>query len=167
MALRGTAFLSPGRTALAAASLLIALPLGAQYPGQVTRTSKDAPELRSIAVLEWTGEAGNPKASRLVPVAVLDGGQLQDGGIYLARPQPLALDSEVEYQLQQDGKPAGLFFAQSPGGKANLAEVLKQTLARFGGKGGGAHDFAQGGGLPEDQLEEALDFAESLLRVVS
>jgi alanyl-tRNA synthetase len=65
------------------------------------------------------------------------------------------------------GKPAGLFFAQSPGGKANLAEVLKQTLARFGGKGGGAHDFAQGGGLPEDQLEEALDFAELLLRVVS
>jgi alanyl-tRNA synthetase len=65
------------------------------------------------------------------------------------------------------GKPAGLFFAQSPGGKANLAEVLKQTLARFGGKGGGAHDFAQGGGLSEDQLEEALDFAELLLRVVS
>ena len=65
------------------------------------------------------------------------------------------------------GKPAGLFFAQSPGGKANLAEVLKQTLARFGGKGGGAHDFAQGGGLSEEQLEEALDFAELLLRVVS
>jgi len=64
------------------------------------------------------------------------------------------------------GKPAGLFFAQSPGGKPNLAEVLKQTLAKFGGKGGGAHDFAQGGGLREDQLEEALDFAESLLRVV-
>jgi len=64
------------------------------------------------------------------------------------------------------GKPAGLFFAQSPGGKPNLAELLKQTLAKFGGKGGGAHDFAQGGGLREDQLEEALDFAESLLRVV-
>jgi alanyl-tRNA synthetase len=62
------------------------------------------------------------------------------------------------------GKPAGLFFAQSPGGIANLAEVLKQTLAKFGGKGGGAHDFAQGGGLRDDQLEEALDFAESLLK---
>jgi hypothetical protein len=115
MALRGTAFLSPGRTALAAASLLIALPLGAQYPGQVTRTSKDAPELRSIAVLEWTGEAGNPKASRLVPVAVLDGGQLQDGGIYLARPEPLALAGEVEYELEQNGKPVGLFEIKNAG----------------------------------------------------
>ena len=103
------------RTALAAVSLLIALPLGAQYPGQVTRTSKDAPELRSIAVLEWTGEAGNPKASRLVPVAVLDGGQLQDGGIYLARPEPLALAGEVEYELEQNGKPVGLFEIKNAG----------------------------------------------------
>jgi hypothetical protein len=104
-----------GRTALAAASLLIALPLWAQYPGQVTRTSKDAPELRSIAVFEWTGEAGNPKASRLVPVAVLDGGQLQDGGIYLARPEPLALASKVEYELEQNGKPVGLFEIKNAG----------------------------------------------------
>jgi hypothetical protein len=103
------------RTALAAVSLLIALPLWAQYPGQVTRTSKDAPELRSIAVLEWTGEAGNPKASRLVPVAVLDGGQLQDGGIYLARPEPLALAGEVEYELEQNGKPVGLFEIKNAG----------------------------------------------------
>jgi hypothetical protein len=108
-------FLPMGRTALAAASLLIALPLGAQYPGQVTRTSKDAPELRAIAVLEWTGEAGNPKASRLVPVAVLDGGQLQDGGIYLARPEPMALAGEVEYELEQNGKPVGLFEIKNAG----------------------------------------------------
>jgi hypothetical protein len=115
MASRGTAFLSMGRTALAAVSLLIAFPLWAQYPGQVTRKSKDAPELRSIAVLEWTGEAGNPKASRLVPVAVLDGGQLQDGGIYLARPEPLALAGEVEYELEQNGKPVGLFEIKNAG----------------------------------------------------
>jgi hypothetical protein len=104
-----------GRTALAVAGLLVALPLGAQYPGQVTKASKDAPELRSIAVLEWTGEAGSPKASRLVPVAVLDGGRLQDGGIYLARPEPLALAGEVEYELQQNGKPVGLFEIKNAG----------------------------------------------------
>ena len=61
------------------------------------------------------------------------------------------------------GKPAGLFFAQTPGGKADLAGALKTTLAKFGGKGGGTHDFAQGGGLREDRLEEALNFAETLL----
>jgi alanyl-tRNA synthetase len=61
------------------------------------------------------------------------------------------------------GTPSGLFFSQTPGGNTNLADVMKQTLAKFGGKGGGAKDFAQGGGLPEDQLEAALIFAESLL----
>jgi hypothetical protein len=102
------------------ALLLFALPVWAQYPGQVAKTSKEAPELRSIAVLEWTGEAGSPKACRLVPVAVLDGArlegdQLQDGGIYLARPQPLALAGEVEYELQRNGKPIGLFEIKNSG----------------------------------------------------
>ena len=63
------------------------------------------------------------------------------------------------------GAPTTLFFTQSPGGKANMPEVIKQTLAKFGGKGGGSRDFAQGGGLPEDQLDAALGFAESLLRM--
>ncbi len=61
------------------------------------------------------------------------------------------------------GTPAGLIFSQSPGGSANLSEVMKQSVAKFGGKGGGTRDFAQGGGLPEDQLAPALSFAESLL----
>jgi len=97
------------------AFLLNCLPAYAQYPGQVTKNAKESPELRSIAVLEWTGEEGKPKASRLIPVAVLDGGRLQDGGIYLARPQPLALAGEVEYELEQDGKPIGLFDIRNTG----------------------------------------------------
>jgi hypothetical protein len=103
------------RTALSVVGLLAALPVWSQYPGQVTKKAKDSPELRSIAVLEWTGEVGTPKACRLVPVAVLDGGELQDGGIYLARPEPLALAGEVEYELQQDGKPLGLFDIRNTG----------------------------------------------------
>ena len=61
------------------------------------------------------------------------------------------------------GVPAALFFSQTPGGNANLSEVMKKTLAKFGGKGGGTRDFAQGGGLPENQLGAALSFAETLL----
>jgi hypothetical protein len=100
--------------------LLFALPLWSQYPGQLTKSSKDAPELRSIAVLEWTGEPGKPQKSRLVPVAVLDqrqveGDQLQDGGVYMARPEPLALAGEVEYELQEYGKPIGLFDIKNSG----------------------------------------------------
>jgi hypothetical protein len=100
---------------LAALAFVAALPGWAQYPGQVTKKSKESPELRSIAVLEWTGVAGKPNSSRLVPVAVLDGGELQDGSIYLARPEPMAVAGEVEYELQQDGKPLGLYDIRSAG----------------------------------------------------
>jgi hypothetical protein len=95
--------------------LLATLFAAAQYPGQVAKNAKESPELRAIAVLEWTGEAGKPKASRLVPVTVLDQGELQDGGIYLARPEPLSLTGEVEYELEQDGKPVGLFDIRNAG----------------------------------------------------
>lgn len=96
-------------TTLAAASLAAAPPVSAQYPGQITNDNKNSSELRAVAVLEWTGDADHPKASRIIPVCIYDGQDLQDAGIYLARPAPLALQNQVEYQLQWDGKPVGLF----------------------------------------------------------
>ena len=104
-----------GRTLLAAAGLLAVLPAFAQYPGQIAKKDKDNPALRAVGVLEWTGEAGKPKTSRLVPITVFDGEQLQDGGIYLARPEPLAVQGGVEYILQKDGGKIGLFEIQSAG----------------------------------------------------
>ena len=62
------------------------------------------------------------------------------------------------------GKPAALFFAQTTGGPAEMGGVLKQTVTRFGGKGGGGRDFAQGGGLEESRLEEALAYVQALLQ---
>jgi len=97
------------------AMLLAGAPAYAQYPGQVAKADKDMPEMRAIAVVEWTGDADKPKNSRIVPVTVLDQGELQDGGIYLARPEPLALASEVEYELEQNGKPMGLFVVNHAG----------------------------------------------------
>jgi len=61
------------------------------------------------------------------------------------------------------GQPTKLFFAQTPGGTSEMGSLLKQTLAKFGGKGGGGADFAQGGGLEESRLEEALVCAQALL----
>ncbi len=87
----------------------------AQYPGQIAKKDKDTPELRAVAVLEWTGDEGKPKTSRLVPITVYDGQALQDGGVYLARPQPLALASEVEYELEKNGDPVGLFDIRTAG----------------------------------------------------
>ncbi len=108
--LRGN--LLPAPAFALAVAFACALPASAQYPGQVTK-SKDTPELRAVAVLEWTGDEQHPKASRIIPVSVFDGQELQDGGIYMAQPEPLALEGEVEYQLKQNGRNVGLFVIES------------------------------------------------------
>ena len=56
--------------------------------------------------------------------------------------------------------PAGIVFAQTPGGPADMGTLLKEALVAVGGRGGGSRDFAQGG-LPagcdvEKLLREAV-----------
>ena len=113
-----TGFIRP--ISLAIAFSLVAAAACAQYPGQVTKTSKDTPDLRAIGVVEWTGDAGKPKTSRLVPITVYDGEALQDGNVYLARPQPLALAGEVEYELEKNGQPIGLYDIRNAGQEQGL-----------------------------------------------
>jgi len=109
---QATKVFSIGEIALTAVLCACASATSAQYPGQVTK-SKDSQELRSIAVLEWTGDEQHPKASRIIPITVFDGQQLQDGSVYMAHPEPLALEGEVEYLLKQNGKNTGLYVIQN------------------------------------------------------
>ncbi len=81
----------------------------AQYPGRVESKKKTAPTVRAVAVLEWTGEVGKPSASRIIPISVFDGEKYQPGGLYLAKPEPLALEPGTEYVLQDAGVARGLF----------------------------------------------------------
>jgi alanyl-tRNA synthetase len=54
-----------------------------------------------------------------------------------------------------------LVFAQSSDQNNDLGARMKETLAKFGGRGGGSKDMAQGG-LPEaSQVELALAFAKA------
>ena len=111
---------SPSSASIRPTSLALALGFAAsaalaQYPGQIEKKSKEAPTLRATAVLEWTGDLGKPKESRLIPITIYDGQTLQDASIYLARPQPLALTSDVEYELQKNGTPQGLFDIKKAG----------------------------------------------------
>jgi alanyl-tRNA synthetase len=75
----------------------------------------------------------------------------------------IAAQPAVVALIGEAGSPAKLYFAQSAGGPADMGSILKQTVVKTGGKGGGARDFAQGGGLESGSLEEALSFAERLL----
>ncbi len=50
-----------------------------------------------------------------MPVTVYEGEKLQDGGIFMARPEPMSLAGEVEYELKQNGKTFGLFDIKNAG----------------------------------------------------
>jgi hypothetical protein len=91
--------------------LSLGLFLAGQAPAQMTHAAKTTKpqELRAVGVLEWIGEAGKPSASRLIPVAIFTGDRYQDAGVYLARPEPLAVQPDTEYELQQGGVPKGRF----------------------------------------------------------
>jgi hypothetical protein len=100
--------------ALALASIMLiagtVFPAEAQYPGHTQQNdAKKVKSPRAISVLEWTGDAGKPKASRIVPVSVFVDGGYQDAGLYMAKPAPLAVESDTVYELQQAGVPQGLF----------------------------------------------------------
>ena len=118
----------------AAALLTVALPAAAQYPGQITNAGKNTPTLRAVAVFEWTGDEAHPKTSRLVPICIYDGKDLQDADFYLARPAPIALESDVEYQLFEDGKPIGRFnvetAAHEQGSWVGYGKHLPMPVAR-------------------------------------
>ena len=94
-----------------------------------SKKDKDTPDLRAIAVLEWTGDEGKPKTSRLVPITVYDGQALQDGNVYLARPQPMALAGEVEYELEKNGQPIGLYDIKNAGQEQGLVGRLRRLEA--------------------------------------
>ena len=94
-------------------TLPVCLSVWAQYPGRIQTGKKAAPSIRAIGVLEWTGDAGKPKASRIIPISVFDGEGYQPGGLYLARPAPLAVEPGTEYVLQDAGVSRGLFDVNS------------------------------------------------------
>ena len=56
---------------------------------------------------------------------------------------------------------AALVFAQSPGQKSNMGQLMKDAMAQLGGRGGGTADMAQGG-LPAGSADLAA--IEKILR---
>ena len=71
--------------------------------------------LRSIAVLEWTGPAGKPTSSLLIPVAIYTDDRFIDGDDYLADPVPLPVQSGTQYILQRSGVAQGTYDLDAAG----------------------------------------------------
>jgi hypothetical protein len=95
---------------IGAGALACSLPAWAQYPGRVdTSTAAGGTHLRATAVVEYTGDLTHMQSSRLIPIAVWDGMELQPGALYLAQPAPLAVLAGTQYELEADGRPKGFF----------------------------------------------------------
>jgi alanyl-tRNA synthetase len=61
------------------------------------------------------------------------------------------------------GQP-GLVFAQSVGQPFDMGALMKEILARLGGRGGGSKDMAQGGPSEVAELETRLNELAGKLR---
>src|SRR5579871_86083 len=71
--------------------------------GQTHKVAKPENVVRAVGVYEWTGDLSKPAASRLIPVSLFIDGELQDAGVYMARPVPFALETGNVYELQDSG----------------------------------------------------------------
>ncbi|MFQ5694732.1 MAG: DHHA1 domain-containing protein [Terriglobia bacterium] len=82
-----------------------------------------------------------------------------DGGWLRLLAARLVKQPGVQLLLGGKGKPAAVVFAQSPGLPADMNALLRETVGKLGGKGGGSRDFAQGSVPGDAGLEEALSEA--------
>jgi alanyl-tRNA synthetase len=62
----------------------------------------------------------------------------------LAQKLTAGKSSVIALLASGSGQPT-LVFAQSPGQKSNMGQLMKDAMAQFGGRGGGSADMAQGG----------------------
>ena len=70
-----------------------------------------------------------------------------------ARPGVVVLLADESDQIR-------VVFARSADSPIDVAALLKRTLERFGGRGGGRPHLAQGGGLTASSAEEILDWVK-------
>jgi alanyl-tRNA synthetase len=100
-----------------------------------------------------------PSAGRLIVADALDG---WDAASLKAMAVAIASRPTYDAALFSAEAPFLVVVVRSPGGALDAATVLRRLVERFGGKGGGRGDLAQGGGL-NGQKDEILDEAKRLL----
>jgi alanyl-tRNA synthetase len=76
----------------------------------------------------------------------------------------ICMRSGVVALLADEGDQLRVVFARSLDGTADMNALLKKTLDRFGGRGGGRPNLAQGGGLAAESADAVLRFAADQLR---
>ena len=157
------------RDAVAGAVRVLSV-LPQELPGAIERAQSEAKELRKT-VNRLQGALAGHEAARLVAQSPLLEGrrvitQVVDGwdaaGLK-AIASALLTESNVAATLVSLGDPIAIVVACSPGAGLDAGKTLRILLDRFGGRGGGRPDLAQGAGV-KGSPDEILATARELLR---
>ena len=131
--------------------------LPAQVPAAIERMQAEARDLRRIIkrfqhataaheAARLTRESPEVSGVRIV-TAALDG---WDAGGLKTIAATITTTSSAAVALFSSNAPYDVVIARSPDVRVRADEVLRALLERFGGRGGGKPDLAQGGGLAGD-----------------
>jgi len=114
-------------------------------------------EAEAVAALQST----NVSANGIRVVARVFGEDTQEE--YLSQLSTQLAKFEKTVALLARSASGQVIFAQHPGAGKDLNALLKQTLQRFPGKGGGTPDFVRARLNENERAEEAISFAKGLI----
>ena len=162
---RLAAYATENRNATAASVRLLSV-LPAEVPGAIERMQAEAKDAKrrtrelqaQLASYEAEALAAGDAESRLV-IRALEGWD-QNGLKSIA----LAICERPGFTAVLIGtsSPSPVVIARGPGSVRDSAVLLRKIVEKFGGKGGGRPELAQGGGLQGDP-GEIVAFARSLV----
>jgi alanyl-tRNA synthetase len=136
--------------------------LPVELPAAVERIQVEGKDLRKT-IKSLQESLATHEAARLVSSASdLDGVRVAvevlpgwDATGLKAIASAVATSGAAAVVLISASPPSLIVIARSPGVPVDAGAVLKQLIERFGGRGGGKPDLAQGGGLNGDPMEIA------------
>jgi alanyl-tRNA synthetase len=117
---------------------------------QRERSLEDLAEAQAFAILAETREENGRK------LVVRTFSDREIDFLKLLAQKLTRLGTRVVALLATTSPQPSLVFAQSTGQSNDLGVLMKETAARFGGRGGGGKDMAQGGLPSADNIETAL-----------
>jgi alanyl-tRNA synthetase len=141
-----------------------------ELPSAIERMQSDAKDLRRL-LRRFQEELASHEATRLIDVA--DAGPrstlvivqaLDDWDANGLKAIAIRITARANAMVVLFSKtsPSAVVIARSPGLAVDSASIVGTLTARFGGRGGGKADLAQGGGLVGD-LSETLATARRML----
>jgi alanyl-tRNA synthetase len=157
--------------ALAEAAALCSVPLW-DVPQQIRKAQEDA-KTTHRASEQLLEELAGQLAARLIAQTPIAKGRKVVIGVFADRDLPFirllaqkcarGTDNVIALLATTCG-PTALVFAQSPGQPFDMGVMMKEALAKLGGRGGGGRDLAQGGTSESKAVEPVLaELKEKLL----